>query len=232
MKLVKFYLSAAVFATLCFIQVVPSWAGAIPRKSDSSYGANDQQVILTTPTFTPISQNGVNISLDSVFCTNDACNNNFDATGQALSYFFAITMSPNSQLNSLTFGPDFNDFLVTTFDSTFTCADNFSCVPPSSPNLDFTNVGMTLDCSSGDCIATFTNFNTATIGTGTIIFAAGTPDGSILNVDGIPQTPPLLSANTSLLTVSVPEPNSVWFVVIVGLACLLFVSKKRKQLVA
>jgi hypothetical protein len=228
MKSVKLSLFSALFVVLLLIQVVPAWAGAVPKKSPSEYGDSAQQVELTTPTFTPISQDGVNISLNSVFCSVDACaSDTSDPTGQALSYFFAITMDPGSQINSLTFGPDFNDFAVTIFEGTFTCADGHTCVPGSSDGLNFDTVDIITDCSSGNCIATFLNFNPATIGTGTIIFAAGTPVGSVLNLKGVAQTP-LLTANTSA-TVLVPEPNSVWFSAIAGLVFLVLVNKKKKQ---
>lgn len=234
MKLGKLSLSLAVFAGFCLLQVAPAWGGAIPKKSPSEYGDGAQQVELTTPTFTPISQDGVDISLASVFCTFDACLGDPadpDPTGQQLSYFFKITLGTGSQLDSLTFGPDFNNFGVTIFDGSFTCTTGFTCVPASSDGLNFNNVDLTLapDCSSSGCTVNLLNFNTATIGTGTIYFAAGTPLNSVLNVNGVAQTP-LLSAKTSTI-LPVPEPGSVWFAAVAGLLCFVAVMRKKKQLI-
>jgi hypothetical protein len=235
MKLRKLSLSLAVFAGFCLLQIVPAWGTAIPKKSPSEYGDAAQQVELTTPAFTPISQDGVNISLDSVFCTVDACAGDPtapDPTGQQLSYFFKITLGAGSQLDSLTFGPDFNDFGVTIFDGTFTCASGHTCVPGSSDGLNFNTVDLTLapDCSSSGCTVNLLNFNTATIGTGTIFFAAGTPLNSVLNVNGVAQTP-LLSIKTSTTTVSVPEPSSAWFAAIACLFCFGVALHRKKQLI-
>ena len=85
------------------------------------------------------------------------------------------------------------------------------------------------NCSSSGCTVNLLNFNTATIGTGTIYFAAGTPLDSVLNVNGVAQTP-LLSAKTST-TLAVPEPGSVWFAAVAGLLCSVAVMRKKKQLI-
>jgi hypothetical protein len=230
MRTFKLSLSFALFVGFLLMEAVPAWAGAIPKKTPSDYGANDEQVQLTTPTSTAISQNGVNISLDSVFCTADDCASDpVDPTGQQLSYFFAITMDSGSQLDSLTFGPDFNDFGVTVFDGSFTCASGTTCIPTSTDGLSFDNVGITTTCVSTGCTSTFTNFNPQTIGIGTIIFAAGTPLDSVLNLNGVPQTP-LFSATTSSTTVPVPEPGSVWFAVIATLVCLAGITRRQRIL--
>jgi hypothetical protein len=233
MKSVKLSLFSALFAILLLIQVVPAWAGAIPKKTPSDYGQSTDQIQLTTPTFNSISQDGVNISLNSVFCTVDNCGGGSppDPKGQELSYFFAITLGAGSQLDSLQFAPDFNDFGVVIFDGTFTCASGTTCVPMSSSDqLHFDDVGITTTCVSTICTTTFTNFNASTIGIGTIIFAAGTPLDSVLNVNGVPQTP-ILSASTSTANVSVPEPPAFWFAGIALFACLIGL-KKRKAMVA
>ena len=233
MKPVKLSLISTIFAVLLLIQVVPAWAGAIPKKTPSDYGQNTDQIQLTTPTFSPISQDGVNISLNSVFCTVDNCGGGSppDPKGQQLSYFFAITLGAGSQLDSLTFGPDFNDFGVTVFDGTFTCASGSTCIPTSSIDpLKFNDVGITTSCISTGCTSAFTNFNASTLGIGTIIFAAGTPLDSVLNVNRVPQTP-TLSASTSNTNVSVPEPPAFWFAGIALFACLIGL-KKRKAMLA
>lgn len=228
MKFQKLSLSFALFVAFSLLQVIPVWGGAIPKKSPSQYGDVDGQVQLTTPSFTPVSQDGVNMSLASVFCSVDGCGG--DQTTAALSYFFAITLDPTAQLDALEFSSGFNDFGVTIFDGSFTCATGFTCVPGSSEGLNFDNVNLVTDCSSGDCVLTFENFNANTIGAGgTIYLAGGTLDGSKLNVNGVPQSVQLLSITTSRTTATVPEPSALWFAGIACLICFLSMWKKQKQ---
>lgn len=234
MKLSRFFLSLLGLASL-FVMTAPSRAATLPIKRPSDYGVSDQQVQLTTPSFTTISQDGVTVGLDSVFCSvNDCAGGGGDPTGQSITYFFAINLTAGSQITSLTFDPGFaqGDFAYTgiEFDSTFSCAAGHTCAPGSDSGVSFAAVTSTVDCSTGSCVVTFTNFNAATLGTGKIIFAAQTPDGSPLNLGNFLAKTPLLTANTSGTVVSVPEPNSVWFLGIAGLACLAGVAFRRKAL--
>jgi hypothetical protein len=230
-RISRLLLSAIGLSTF-LLATVPSWAGTLPIKRPSDYGQSNGQVQLTTPAFAPITQDGVNITLDSVFCSvNDCGGGGGDPTGQSITYFFAINLAAGSQITSLTFGPGFDlgDFGYTgiEFDSTFTCDPSRTCAPSSDIGVSFAAVQSTVDCSTGSCAVSFLNFDAATLGTGKIIFAASTPDSSPLNLgNGLAQTP-LLTANTSG-TVSVPEPNGLWFLGIAGFVCMAGIARRRR----
>jgi hypothetical protein len=229
----KVFFSAIGLLAILLVSVVPGWAGAIPIKRPSDYGQSDQQVQLTTPSFSPITQDGVTIGLDSVFCSvNDCAAGGGDPTGQSISYFFAINLAPGSQILSLTFGPGFDqgDFAYTgiEFDSSFTCDPSSTCAPSSDIGVSFATVQSTVDCSSGSCVVSLINFNAATLGLGKIIFAASAPEGSPLNLgNGLAQTPSL-TAKTGTV-VSVPEPNSLWFVVVSAVTCLGMIVRQQRM---
>jgi hypothetical protein len=230
MKLSRVFLSLLGLLFL-LVMTVPSWAGPLPRKKPSDYGVSDQQVQLANPSFATISQNGVTISLDSVFCSvNDCAGGGGNPTDQSITYFFAINLAAGAQIDSLTFGTGFatfdGAFSGIDPDLTFSCAPGHTCAPGSDSALPDA-VTETMDCSSGSCIVSFTNFNAATVGTGKIILAAQTTDTSVLNVGGVAQTPTLkLNGGT---TVSVPEPASLWFLGIAGLACMAGIATRQRK---
>jgi len=232
MRLSKVFLSVIGLLAL-LISVFPGWAGTLPVKRPSDYGQSDGQVQLTTPAFSPITQDGVTITLDSVFCSvNDCAGGGGDPTGQSITYFFGINLASGSQISSLTFGPGFDigDFAYTgiEFDSTFTCDPTRTCAPSSDNGVSFATVQSTVDCSSGSCVVSFVNFNAATLGTGNLIFAASAPEGSPLNLgNGLAQTP-LLTVNTGTV-VAVSEPSSLWLLGIAGLVCVIGIAPKTRK---
>jgi len=245
MRLSKLLFSVAGLATV-LVCATPGWADKIPTKRPSDYGDQDSQVQLTTPTFTTITQDGVTLSLDSVFC--NSCVEGALATATNLEYFFDINLTSGSSLNSLIFGPGFdtedpNAFSVVQFDpadaalSGDACTDgtNYLChVPFTSNSLDFSTVTSTVNCDAvtGACTVNFTNFDFATLGGGPIVFSATTPFGVLTSlndpVTAEPLTPSVAINGGS--TVSVPEPNSFWFAVISLLACLAVMVRRQQTM--
>jgi hypothetical protein len=240
MKLSRFSLSSLGLMSLLLISSL-SWGDKIPRKQPSDYGDQDSQVALTTPAFTPINQDGVTLDLNSVFCNSCTPGDINNTTN--LEYFFDITLSSGSALTSLTFGPGFDtsslqSYGVVQFDSTIpgdpcNVGGSYACNIPISANAsDFSTVESTLSCDvAGICTLNFTNFDFATLGGKPIVFAATTPFGVLtaLNdpITGQPLTP---SVTVNGKSVSVPEPNSMWFVGIAGLICLGLIARRQRML--
>src|SRR5690242_5202002 len=159
MRLSKLFLSLAGFAILS-ICVAPSWADKIPTKRPSSYGDASSDIQLTSPSFSPVSQDGVTVSLNSVFC------NSCQAAPTDLQYFFDITMVAGATLNSLTFGPGFDTanpqaFAFVQFNPVVdpndpndpnagdSCTDgtNYICkTPNTNPALNLSGIGSILTC--------------------------------------------------------------------------------------
>jgi hypothetical protein len=235
MKVSKVVLFAVGLLAL-LVSAVPGWAGKLPVKKPSDYGQSDGQVQLTTPSFAPITQDGVTITLDSVFCSvNDCGAGGGSPDGQSITYFFAINLAPGSQITSLSFGPGFDqgDFGYSgiELDSSFTCDPSSTCAPSSDDGVSFAAIETSVVCA-GDtsCVVTFitNNFNAATLGAGKkIIFAASTPDGSPLNLGGGLAQTPLLSVNTGTV-VSVPEPGSLWFLALAGFFCMAGIVRRKQ----
>jgi hypothetical protein len=242
MKLSRLFLSLASF-TILFICVAPGWADKIPSKRPSDYGDQDSQVLLTTPSFSTITQDNVTLALDSVFCNSCTPGDPNNATN--LEYFFAINLASGGTLSSLTFGPGFDTnsqaFAVVQFDNSIpgdpcNSGGTYIChVPISASNLDFSTVESALTCDgAGICTLNFTNFNFATLGNGTIILAATTPFGGlgILNdpTTGNPLTPSVTVNGKS--SVAVPEPSSLWFALISVVVCLGLIVKGKRRVAA
>jgi len=232
MRLSRLFLSLAGLAVL-FICVAPGWADKIPRKQPSDFGDNTSHVQLTTPTFTTISQDGVTLSLASVFC--NSCS--LPSSPTNLEYFFQINLASGADLTSLSFGPgfdvnDLSNFGVVQFDNS---ADGNPCesgglaggayicgVPISDTGLDFSTVTSTVTCAAdGSCTVDFTNFNFATLVSGNILLAATTPFGGPTSladaVTGQPLSPSVVVNGNNVL---VTEPDSLWFAGLAGLLCV------------
>jgi hypothetical protein len=234
MKLSRLFLSLAGLAIL-FICVAPGWADKIPTKRPSSYGDASSDIQLTSPSFSPVSQDGVTVSLNSVFC------NSCQSGPTDLQYFFDITMVDGATLNSLTFGPGFDTtnpqaFAFVQFnpvvsgpdDPNFgdSCTDgtNYLCKTPyTAPTLDLSGIGSNLTCDqvSGICTLDLTKFNFAALGSGPIVLAAQ-------NTAATTTTPFLPSVTINGGSVSVPEPGSVWFAMIALVAFAAMFVRQRK----
>ena len=241
MKVSKISLSAAAFVCLFLTNAVLVWADKIPVRRPSDYGDQTSQVQLTTPSFTTVTQDGVTLGLDSVFC--NSCS--LPSSPTNLEYFFDITLAPGANLASLTFGPGFDtadlqNFGVVQFDNSLDgnpCESGglaggaYVCnVPISSAGLDFSTVTSTVTCAAdGSCTVNFTNFNFTTLGSGKIILSATTPFGGPTSLSdpttGQPLTPSVKINGGS--SVSVTEPSSLWFVAISSLACLGVITRRR-----
>ncbi|HSS97920.1 MAG TPA: hypothetical protein VLK33_12860 [Terriglobales bacterium] len=211
----------------------------MPKKRPSEYGDPTSDVQLTTPAFTQTTVDGVTLDLNSVFC--NSCSLPTSPTN--LEYFFDITMVSGGALNSLTFGPGFDttdlqNFAIVQFDPADPANAGDACVssgtyickvPLTLASLDFSTVTSTVTCAAnGSCTVDFTNFDFATLGGGHIFLAATTPFGGppVLAdaVTGQPLTP---SVTINGKSVSVPEPNSIWFAALVGLICFGAIFRQR-----
>ena len=246
MQLSKTSLLTTTLVVLLFAGVSIGWAGVQPIKRPSDYGVTGGQVELDKPDFTPVSVDGVSLQLNSVFCAVNDCGG--DPTASNLAYFFAINLAPGAQLDSLTFGPGFDEISLglsgpVVFDDSLDSNDNTFCasggtytclVPLSTAGLSFPDtITNTITCAGSQCTMNFVNFNYSTINpTGipnaTIIFGATSSFVDLsLNKAGVPQTP-IVEVNRTV--VSVPEPSSLWFSGIVMLACVVIMSRRRQIL--
>jgi hypothetical protein len=239
MRLSRLLLFLAGLAVV-FICVAPSWAGKIPSKRPSDFGDSTSDVQLDTPTFAPINQNGVTLDLNSVFC--NSCSLPTSPTN--LEYFFDINLASGASLTSLTFGPgfdttDLSNFGIVQFDPTDPANAGDPCVsgttyvcsvPFTSSSLDFSTVTSAITCAvDGSCTVDFTNFNFATLGSGNIILAATVGFGQV-SVLADPTTGEPLTPSVAIngASTTVPEPNSLWFVGIAGVACLAGIVRRKR----
>lgn len=240
MKFSKLSLYALAVLSLLAISALPGFADKIPTKRPSSYGDQDSQVLLAAPSFAQVSQDGVTVTLDSVFCNSCSPGNPTN-----LEYFFDINLAADATLSSLTFGPGFDisdplAFSVVQFDPAIpgdpcTNGSSYIChVPFTSALVDLSSVESTLACDAvtGICTLNFTNFNFATLGGGPIVFAATTPFGVLTSlndpVTGGPLTPSVTVNGKS--TVSVPEPSGLWFAGITLLVCFGMLGRRQRRL--
>jgi|ERR1051325_1112581 hypothetical protein len=238
MRLSRLFLSLAGLAIL-FICVAPGWADKIPTKRPSSYGDNTAEIQLTSPSFSPVTQDGVTVSLNSVFC------NSCQVTPTNLEYFFDITLTAGATLNSLSFGPGFDTdnslaFALVQFNPVVdlndpndpnagdACTDgtNFTCkIPYTSPTLDLSGIGTNLTCDqvTGICTIDFTGFNFAALGGGPIVLGAEKSSTDT-------KTPFLPSVSINGSTATVPEPGSIWFAAIVLVAFVMIFMRHQRKL--